>query len=234
MSQNDCNENLFLAVHHITSSIDCVRVSPQRDNYRAICRLAAQRARLTGDYASAVRYLRTARLLKEDALITEPDEDFTLAFEEAECEFLQGNLPSALTLCHQLLRAPGSLQQKAVTAGMMAEVQMRQSDMGLALETALAWLAVFGIHLSRAPTDAECDEAWQRIEARIGDDPAKLFRQLARIDNPEAEAVINLMLSASMFSAFTAPRLHFLLLCRIILMTLEHGFSGAFTTAIAW
>ncbi len=234
VSQNDSNENLFLAVHHIASSIDCIRVSPERDHYRAICRLAAQRARLTGDYASAVRYLRTARLLKEDALITAPDEDFALVFEEAECEFLQGNLPSALTLCHQLLRAPGSLQQKAITAGMMAEVQMRQSDMSLALETALAWLAVFGIHLSRAPTDAECDEGWQIIEARLGDEPESHFRQLARINNPEAEAVINLMLSASMFAAFTAPRLHFLLLCRVILMTLEHGVSGAFTTAIAW
>jgi hypothetical protein len=51
---------------------------------------------------------------------------------------------------------------------MMAEVQMRQSDMSLALETALAWLAVFGIHLSRAPTDAECDDAWQRMRRALG------------------------------------------------------------------
>jgi hypothetical protein len=50
--------------------------------------------------------------LKEDALITEPDEDFTLDFEEAECEFLQGNLPSALTLCHQLLRAPAACNKR--------------------------------------------------------------------------------------------------------------------------
>lgn len=234
VSHNDSNEHLFLAVHHISSSIDCIRLSPQRDNYRAVCRLAAQRARLTGDYASAVRYLRTASSLKEDALVKAPDEDFTLGFEEAECEFLQGNLPSALALCNQLLRAPGSLRQKAITAGMMAEVQMRQSDMSLALETSLAWLAVFGIYLSRAPTDAECDDAWQMIEAHVGEDPASRFRQLTLIENPEAEAIINLMLSASMFSAFAAPRLHFILLCRIILMTLEHGISGAFTTALAW
>lgn len=234
LSHNDSSEHLFLAVHHITSAIDSVRLSPLRDRYRAVCRLAAQRARLTGDYASAVRYLRTAKRLLDAAPSGSAADDFGLVFEEAECEFLQGNLPAALTLCHQLMSSPGSLQQKAVAAGMLAEVHMRQSDMSLALETSLAWLAVFGIHLSRNPDDAECDEVWRLLEARLGDAPGRHFSQLSLIENSEAEAIMNLMLSASMFSAFASPRLHFILLARIILMTLEHGLAGASTTALAW
>jgi predicted ATPase/signal transduction histidine kinase len=234
VGQNDSSEHLFLAVHHIASSIDRVRLSPYRDQYSAVCRLAAQRARLTGDYASAVRYLRTASRLQERVKVSASEESFSLAFEEAECEFLQGNLSTALTLCHQLMSAPGNLQQKAMAAGMLAEVHMRQSDMSLALETSLAWLAVFGIHLSRSPTDAECDEIWQTLDARLGDVPEQHFRQLTHIQNPEAEAIMNLMLSASMFSAFASPRLHFILLARIMLMSLEHGLSGASTTALAW
>ncbi|WP_437889341.1 trifunctional serine/threonine-protein kinase/ATP-binding protein/sensor histidine kinase [Phytobacter sp. V91] len=233
-AQDDSSEHLFLAVHHITSAIDRVRLSPQRDHYRAVCRLAAQRARLTGDYASAVRYLRTAKCLPGDSQASATEENFSLAFEEAECEFLQGNLPAALTLCHQLMAAPGSLQQKAMAAGMLAEVHMRQSDMSLALETSLAWLPVFGIHLSRNPTDTECDELWQALETRLGDAPEQHFRQLTLIEDPDVEAIMNLMLSASMFSAFASPRLHFILLARIMLMSLEHGLSGACTTALAW
>ena len=231
--QSDSSDRLFLAVHHITSAINVIRFSPERDSYRAICRLAAQRAKNTGDYASAVRYLRTAKLLNEQALRKEPDEDFQLDFDEAECEFLQGNLPSALALCQGLMHAPRP-QQKAVAACMMAEIYMRQSDMPLALETALSSLAAFGIDLSRHPNARDCDEAWRSIESRVDGDPVAAFQTLALTEDREAEAIMSLMISASMFAAFAGPRLHFLLLCKIIHMTLDRGLCGASTTAFAW
>ncbi len=231
--QSDSSDRLFLAVHHITSAINVIRFSPERDSYRTICRLAAQRAKNTGDYASAVRYLRTAKLLKEQALRKEADEDFQLDFDEAECEFLQGNLPSALALCQGLMHASRP-QQKAVAACMMAEIYMRQSDMPLALETALSSLAAFGVDLSRHPNARDCDEAWRSIESRVGGDPLAAFQTLALTEDREAEAIMSLMISASMFAAFACPRLHFLLLCKIIHMTLDRGLCGASTTAFAW
>ncbi|XES85114.1 AAA family ATPase [Franconibacter pulveris] len=234
LNQNESNEQLFLAVHHITRALRHIRFSPERDRYRAVCQLAARRARSTGDYASAVRYLHTAKSLYDDALVKAPDEAFLLGFEEAECEFLQGNLSAALTLCNQLMITPGSPQQKAVAACMMAEIHMRQSDMPLALETALAWLAAFGVHLNRHPDDGDCETAWREIEARAGENPFKTFNELARCGDCEAEAIMSLLLSASMFAAFASPRLHFLLLCKIMHMTLDNGLCGASTSALAW
>ena len=232
--QNNNSEQLFLAVHHITSAINSIRFSPERDDYRAVCRLAAQRAKSTGDYASAVHYLRTAKRLKAHALRKAPDEDFQLDFDEAECEFLQGNLASAQALCSELVSASGQPQQKAVAACMIAEIHMRQSDMPLALETALAGLADFGIDLSRHPDDNDCDAAWRDIEARVGRDPAAVFRALAPTGDRDAEAIMSLMISAGMFAAFACPRLHFLLLCKIMDMTLDRGLCGASTAAMAW
>ena len=234
LSQNDNNEALFLAAHHITSALERIRSAPDRDRYRAVCRRAAQRAQRTGDYASALRYLHTAKILLQHALQQAPDEAFTLDFQQAECEFLQGNLPAALTLCTQLMSMPGSREQKAQAACMMAEVHMRQSDMQLALETALAWLAVFGIHLSRQPEEEACLAARQALEARIGADPVAVFTALPVTTDGEAEAIMTLMISAGMFAAFAAPRLHFLLLCQIIQMTLDRGLCGASTAALAW
>ncbi len=231
--QSDDSDRLFLAVHHITSAFNDICFSPERDSYRAVCHLAAQRAKSTGDYASAVRYLRTAKLLHEDALHAEPDEAFQLDFDEAECEFLQGNLPSALALCQRLMHAPCP-HQKAVAACMMAEIHMRQSNMPLALETALSSLVAFGVDLSRHPTARDCDEAWRSVESRISGDPVAAFQTLAVTQDGEAEAIMSLMLSASMFAAFACPRLHFLLLCKIIHMTLDRGLCGASTAAFAW
>ena len=54
------------------------------------------------------------------------------------------------------------------------------------------------------------------------------------MDNPQTEAVMNLLYSASICASFICPRLHFLLLCRMMHLTLDHGITGASTTAMAW
>ncbi|WP_244175110.1 hypothetical protein [Pantoea conspicua] len=59
---------------------------------------------------------------------------------------------------------------------------MRQSDSKLALETALAWLAVFGIHLNRNPEQAECDEARTKLKKDVGKNPYTRFRSLSRVN----------------------------------------------------
>ncbi|MCV2514413.1 histidine kinase, partial [Leclercia pneumoniae] len=175
-------------------------------------------------------YIQTARALGNAGSVR----DVALDLEEAGCEFALGNLDITRRLCDRILGAPGGLTEKALAANLLAEVYMRQSDNRLALEAALCWLAVFGIHVSRYPDDAECDEAWHSLCRRVGNNPDRHFRGLARRDDDETDAVMNLLNSASLFASFTHPRLHFLLLCRMMALTLDRGITGASTTAMAW
>ena len=99
-------------------------------------------------------------------------------------------------------------------------MHIRQSGYQLALETTLCWLTVFGIHLSRYPDDAACDHAWQEMHARVGDNPAHLFTALPRMNHQETDALMNLLASASLYASFNCPRLHFLLLCQMLQLTL--------------
>lgn len=224
------NEILFRAVHHVTAALDCIQPAPQRQQFRELSLLAARRAKRSGDYLSALSYIQTARALGN----ADSASDFMLDIEEAGCEFALGNLDTTRKLCDRILGAPGGLTEKALAANLLAEVYMRQSDNRLALEAALCWLAVFGIHVSRYPETAECDEAWRTLCHRVGDNPERDFRGLPRMSNSETEAVMNLLNSASLFASFTSPRLHFLLLCRMMQLTLDHGITGASTTAMAW
>jgi hypothetical protein len=156
-----------------------------------------------------------------------------LDIEEAGCEFALGHLERTRELCDAILGCPGGLTEKALAANLLVEVYIRQSDSRLALEAALCWLGIFGIQIGRYPEDADCDEAW-RFCNRTGDAPQSRFAQLSRMDNPETEAVMNLLYSASICASFICPRLHFLLLCRMMHLTLDHGITGASTTAMAW
>ncbi|MNB89642.1 Sensor histidine kinase TmoS [compost metagenome] len=228
------NEILFRAVHHVTAALDCIQPAPQRQMFRELSLLAARRARRSGDYPSALSYIQTARALGDAGLATDVTNDFTLDSEEAGCEFALGNLESTRRLCDRILGSPGGLAEKALAANLLAEVYLRQSDNRLALEATLSWLAVFGIHVTRHPQAAECDEAWQSLCNRVGDNPQGHFARLPRMTNTEIEAVMNLLNSASLFASFTHSRLHFILLCRMMHLTLDHGISGASTSAMAW
>lgn len=157
-----------------------------------------------------------------------------LDIEEAGCEFALGHLERTRALCDTILGSPGGLTEKALAANLLAEVYMRQSEIRLALEASLCWLGVFGIQISRYPENAECDEAWQQFCQRTADAPQNPFTQLKLMESAETEAVMNLLYSASIFASFTCPRLHFLLLCRMMHLTLDRGITGASTTAMAW
>ncbi|EIY5101882.1 trifunctional serine/threonine-protein kinase/ATP-binding protein/sensor histidine kinase [Klebsiella variicola] len=224
------NELLFRAVHHVTAALDIIQPAPQRQMFRELSLLAARRAKRTGDYPSALSYIQTARALGNSGMIS----DFILDIEEAGCEFAMGHLERTRELCDDILGSPGGLTEKALAANLLVEVYIRQSDCRLALEAALCWLGIFGIQIGRYPEDADCDEAWERFFNRVVEAPQNLFVPLSRMENPETEAVMNLLYSASICASFICPRLHFLLLCRMMHLTLDHGIAGASTTAMAW
>ncbi|XXN64702.1 trifunctional serine/threonine-protein kinase/ATP-binding protein/sensor histidine kinase [Enterobacter ludwigii] len=222
---------LFSAAHHTITLKNRTLLMPEAAAFCQLLLNATRRAKIMGDYASALRFLQTARLL--NALSGE-EESGVFLFEQAECEFLNGNLSGALALSSEILATPGAVTDKAEAATLIAEIHMRQSDSQLALETALAWLAVFGIHLNRSPDKAECDAARLLLKEDVGKNPYTRFRSLPRLNCHKTEAVMNLMASASTFAAFISPRLQFIILCRLLHLTMDKGISGASTLALAW
>ncbi|NIF00378.1 AAA family ATPase [Pantoea sp. Acro-805] len=223
--------SLFSAAHHLLSVQNLTLLSHDTDGFCQLLLKASRRAKTSGDYVSALRYLQAIRLLNEDVGITEASE---YLLEEAECEFLNGNLPSALELSARIQSSPGEVADKAEAACLIAEIHMRQSDSKLALETALAWLAVFGIQLNRNPTQEECDAARIVLKDDVGKNPYTRFRSLDLVQCKNTEAVMNLLASASTFAAFINPRLHFMILCRLLHLSMARGLTGASTLALSW
>ena len=225
------NALLFRAAHHLLSVKNLARLAHNAHDMCQLMLRAARRAKTSGDYLSALRYLQVARLLKSHANC---DECVEFMLEEAECELLNGNLSAALELSTRIQSLPGSITDKAEAACLIAEIHMRQSDSHLALETALAWLAVFGIQLNRNPEQAECDEARIVLKDDVGKNPYTRFRSLPLVTCKNTAAIMNLLGSASTFAAFINPRLHFMILCKLLHLTMAQGLSGASTLALSW
>ncbi|WP_017348166.1 trifunctional serine/threonine-protein kinase/ATP-binding protein/sensor histidine kinase [Pantoea sp. A4] len=225
------SETLDQLLYALAVAANLARESAQQSQFIQAGITAVQQAKARGDYLTALRYLHTVRQL---CLPDETTVQLQLDLLQAECEFLLGNLGQAWELCQQTLLAPGSLRDKAVAACLLAEIQMRQSDLWLALDTIMGWLKVFGEPLHRHPTSEECDAAWQTLQLLTGDDAETAFSRLPAIENADVEALIALLNSAAVFATFACPRLHFLLLCRILTLTLQHGLCAASCPAMAW
>jgi len=231
-SQRDLtNALLFSAAHHVLAVKNLDRLMPDAAAFCQLMLNASRRAKTSGDYVSALRYLQTSRLLHAGAGKGDRGE---FLLEEAECEFLNGNLPVALELSARIQSSPGEVADKAEAACLIAEIHMRQSDSKLALETALAWLAVFGIQLNRNPTKQECDEARILLKKDVGKNPYMRFRSLGKVECKNTAAVMNLLASASTFAAFINPRLHFVILCKLLHLSMARGLTGASTLALSW
>lgn len=230
----DDDDTLFRTLYHLAAALDGVVAHPRSREFLALCLEAMQRARRSGDYPSAFGYLQTATTLLSHLPARDDELAFTLRLEEARCKFMEGSLTDAATLCQALMEQPGSAEETAMASRLLAEIYLRHSDPNRALDVALEGLRRFDITFTRDPSDAMCDEAWQRIRARTGDDPAAVFNALPLLSNRDIETVMDLMLSAQLPANYAAPRLHFLLLCRMVQLTLDHGICSASTTALGW
>ena len=197
------NELLFRAVHHVTAALDCIQPAPQRQMFRELSLLAARRAKRSG-----IIHRRSAISRPPERWAT-PGRCQTLCLiSKRRAASLLWGTERTRELCDAILGCPGGLTEKALAANLLVEVYIRQSDSRLALEAALCWLGILVFRLAatrKMPTATRPGTLLQPHGRRA----AKPFAQLSRMDNPETEAVMNLLYSASICASFICPRLHF-------------------------
>ena len=230
--ETDKDDAFFRALDHFTQAVDLIADAGERLRLAELGLLSARRAKRAIAYGSAMRYLDTA--LAAAGEVAAPELLFAIRFEQAECAFLMGNLHDALDKVDQIIAVPATRPGIAQTHRLKVEIHTRLSENALAVDTALAGLHAFGIHLVPHPPAWECESAYMEIRARLEDAPIEALLALPQMANPDIEAAMALLSSLSVPASFTDNNLQFLQLCHMLRLTLEHGMTGASTTALAW
>jgi PAS domain S-box-containing protein len=230
------DDMLFSAVGHLAHATHLVILPQERRRYAEVSLLAARKARRACAYRSALGYLALARDLLE--AIPDFPEAARLAFEvdveRAHCEFFSGDLDMASRLVATLLAGAGDRLALGAVRRLAVEIALRRGDYHGAVVTALAALREFGVDLPADPSDADCAQAWTALRSRLQGDWRRLLRELAPLAQSEIEVAMALLSALLAPASFTAPRLHFLLLCQTLELTLAHGMAGESTVALAW
>lgn len=167
------SERVFEFVDHMNLGRALLRGFEERDELARSNHLAAERARRSAAYPTAVAYLETsAELLTAEEWAADAARRFELARLRVECVFLAGQVERASGLVEELF----ALAPERVTAAsaycLKARIQEQQSRLGDSVATILAGLASLGVELPSEPLSIE-----QGVGAGIG----KLVGHLERV-----------------------------------------------------
>ena len=104
----------------------------------------------------------------------------------------------------------------------------------LAVEAALEYLRRVGIEWSAHPTDDEVRREYDRIWQQLGPRAIEELVDLPPMTDPEHRATMDVLALAQSPALFTDEKLHSLVICRMVNLSLEHGNSDGSCIGYVW
>jgi predicted ATPase len=195
---------------------------------------AGRKAKASAAYASALAYFSAGMaLLDESDWGSQYELTFSLWLERAECEFLNGNFEKTELLIVELLQRAASKVDQAAVYHLKVLLHVRKSENAQAVAGALTCLHLFGIDLPAHPTweqvQAEYEMVWRNLDGR----PIESLIDLPLMTDPEMQAAMRLLSALRDAAYVTDLHLYYLLVCRMVNVSMQHGTSGASTHGLA-
>ena len=188
---------------------------------------AGRKAKASVAYASACGYLAAGMALFGDA---DWNNRYELLFglwrECAECEFLRGDFDMAERLIATLLRNATSKLDLAAAYRLKIELHLIKMENTQAVESALSCLRQFGIDLPAHPTPDQVQGEYEQVWQALGERPVERIVDLPLLTDPEILVAMDLLGVVIFATYFVSPQLFFLLICRLMNLSLRYGMSG--------
>lgn len=196
---------------------------------------AARKARGSAAYGAACRYLAIAmEQLGEDVWSKRPSLAFSVALEEAECVFLNGDFAKTGALIEELLGRGGTKVELAAAHRLKVELLIVHSDNDAAVDAALVALRLFGIDLTAHPAQNSVDTEYAAIWENLGGRPLTSFADLPLMTDAETLAVMRILTEMWPPAYFTDFHLCAIVTCKMVNLSLTHGRASASTQGLAW
>ncbi len=189
---------------------------------------AGRKAKASAAYASACRYLAAGMaLLEENDWESHYQLTFELWLERANCEFLASNFDTAMQFIAVLLQKGVSKTDQAAAYRLKIDMHVVKSENTQAVASALECLRLFGIDMSPHPSwkqvEAEYETVWRALKGRT----IESLIDLPPMADPEMRTTVDVLSVLHPAAFYTDINLPYLLLCRIVNLSLQHGTTGA-------
>ncbi|PTL76055.1 AAA family ATPase [Vitiosangium sp. GDMCC 1.1324] len=217
-------EQTFVLVNQLDRGAHLLESEGER---LAIARLnlrAARWAKAASAYREALRYLDAGMTLlapepwrHQHALAME------LALEEAECRMCAGELEEAERELTALLARARTPSERASALRLQVSLHTTRGASVQAIDSAIACLEQYGIVLVHHPSPEQVETAERTLEQLLAERPLERVTSLTPMRAPDMEAAMSVMAALLPTAYFSDVRLHRLVACQMVILTLQFG-----------
>ena len=218
------DEAIFEIVNQLNRGLPLITFAKEREWVAGLDLIAAQRAKASAAYASALKYLEAGRsLLAETPWELNYDLNFTIECLMAECELLTAEMVAAEKRLTMLSRRARSRHDFAVVARLQLTLYTTLDRSELAIEVFLAYLRRSGTDWSHHPTREDVMSEYDRIWSMVGNRQIADLADLPLLTDPDVSDMLDVFTEIVHPAMFYDENLSSLAVCRMVNLSLEHG-----------
>jgi predicted ATPase/signal transduction histidine kinase/tRNA A-37 threonylcarbamoyl transferase component Bud32 len=234
LAPEQVRERIFDVVSQLNAGAELLHEPARRLHLARLNAEAAHRAMASIAYRPALTYLTTAfALLPGDPWETDPLLAFQLKRDEAACELYSTNTSRALLLVEQLRPRMRTREDIVSLHELKLEILVTQGDMPGTTACGLECLALLGSPLPANPSPEEVKAIHAELWALIGERPLASLIDLPLMTDPDRKGEMRILAMLSS-TFFTHRWLYLVIQCRMVSLTLRHGFTGAAAGGYCW
>jgi len=218
------NEAIFEIVNQLNRAVDLISSRDEHVQLAELNLIAGKRAKSSSAYASALKYLVAGgALLSEESWERQHALLYQLELQRAECEFLTGALAEAEQRLAKLSTRAANAIERAMVACLRVDLYTTLDQSGRAIAVALDYLKHLGINWSTHPAENEVQREYERIWSQLGNRNIEELIDLPSMTDAASLGTIEVLNKVVPPALWTDANLVFLVICRAVNLTLEHG-----------
>jgi PAS domain S-box-containing protein len=236
MTADELAEHLLDVANQLNRGVARLIDRDEKAQVATIDLRAGRKAKASAAYASARAYFSAgAALLDERDWDSQYELMFSLRLEQAECEYLTGQLASAEARLSLLSTRARTIVDSAAVTCVRLNLYTILDRSDSAVEVGLDYLR--RVDDGRWPLRATAEdvrEAYDRLLQRLGSAPIESLAELPLMTDADRSATMDVLTMLTSPALFTGENLFRLVVCRMATLSLEHGNSNGSCLAYAW
>ncbi len=217
-------ERIFDLVNHLNQGATHLEDPRERERLAELDLLAGRKAKAATAYAAAAGYLAAGLAqLPPGSWETHYELTRELYLERVQCEYMDSRFEEAEALLTPLLSHARGRVDMARVHGVKLCLHELRGEYDSAVATARESLRLFGLELPPHPSWEQVLEEYERVQAGLRGRRTEELLDLPPMTDPEARAIMDVLVVLINSAMYTDWRLFCLILCHGVELSLRYG-----------
>jgi len=238
---------IFHIVDRFNASINLIPKQPERDKLARLNLIAGKKAKATGAYEAALRYLESGiNLLKplSESTLNDTAHEFSywqkqydlalvLHVEAAEVAYLCAEFDEMEKHIQVVFDQARTLLDKIRVYEIKIQAFYAQNKMPEAVQTALKAMKLLGINFPKDPKKIDVLLAFMKTKLALAGKNIEDLNNLSSVTDPNMQAALRIIVSSVLPAHYAAPQMFPLLVFKAVYLAVKYGAAPVITFAFA-